>query len=308
MRISGKAASVLTVSVLLCGAAMATDFNKDREAILAMAGTFEVDFHFEETVSFLPDYEVKEPYDEDALETVIVIEDSGDKIVLQHLLSTGRGGIIKHWRQDWEYENTVLWEYQGKNKWTKKTLSPEEAKGTWTQRVYQVDDSPRYEARGEWEHIGDLSQWTSARTNRPLPRRDYTKRDDYDFLEVVNRQAITPDGWVHEQDNTKIAIVEEYLKPLCREFGLNQYKKVEDEKGDEARAWWEEHKPFWKEVRETWAAVFQSRDEIVIAKEIEGDSLMDAIRDLGRDDEANTQTAEARPKIEKAITGFIQGG
>src|SRR3546814_11932015 len=63
----------------------------------------------------------------------------------------------------------------------------------------------------------------------PLPRREYTKRDDYNVLIGINRHTITPNGWTHEQFNTKAL-----RKPdgsqveLPREFGFNDYQKVDD--------------------------------------------------------------------------------
>lgn len=177
---------------------------KDREAILAMAGTYVVNFHFQETVPFELGYQLKGPQDSAALEVIIVDEETGNKIVLQHLLQSESGRVTKHWRDDWEYENRVLWEYQGDSVWTKRELTPAEATGTWTQRVFQVDDSPRYESYGKWTHTGNLSQWQSFSTNRPLPRREHTTRSDYNILAGINRHALTQTGWVHEQDNYKL--------------------------------------------------------------------------------------------------------
>lgn len=246
-----------------------TKKDRDREAILAMAGTFVVDFHFEETVPFEQGYEPKEAYNEAALEEVIVEEDSENKIVLQHLLQTESGRIIKHWRQDWEFENKTLWEFQGDNRWTKRELSPQEAKGTWTQRVFQVDDSPRYESFGEWKHIGNLSEWRSHVTNRPLPRREHTKRDDYNILVGVNTHALTQTGWVHEQDNTKLDRSEKGDKVLVREFGLNRYDRTLESRCVEAREWWSEHGMFWADVRHKWDDVFASRKELVLRDAVE---------------------------------------
>src|SRR5690606_5653234 len=108
------------------------------------------------------------------------------------------------WRQIWTYEDTRVTEFRGLNRWKTRHLSPEEARGTWTQMVTNVDNSPRYEGWGKWEHANGVSSWTSAPTNRPLPRREYSKRKDYDVLIGVNRHVLTPAGWAHEQDNTKL--------------------------------------------------------------------------------------------------------
>ena len=107
-------------------------FEKDRRAILAMAGEFKVGFHFQETLSLRSDYEAKEkPYEEAAFETVKVVEDSGKKIVLQHILQAGPA-VVKHWAQIWTYEDTEILEFQGGPVWTAKKISEEEDKGKWS--------------------------------------------------------------------------------------------------------------------------------------------------------------------------------
>jgi hypothetical protein len=195
--------SIVLLSCLAFALPAAADekFDQDRKAILAMAGDFKVGFHFEETLSLREDYKPTEkPYEEEAFETVKVVEDSGKRIVLQHILQAGPA-VVKHWAQIWTYEDTELLEFQGSRVWTTRKLDPAEVKGKWTQRVTQVDDSPRYEGIAAWVHQEQSSEWT-AQANRPKPRRE-EKRDDYDLLVVTNRHTITPLGWFHEQDNTK---------------------------------------------------------------------------------------------------------
>ncbi|MEM8495668.1 MAG: DUF6607 family protein, partial [Planctomycetota bacterium] len=146
----------------------------DREAILAMTGEYKVKFQFQETVAIEPGYELKEPYASGATEFVEVVEDTGDYIALQHILvmhpqnedgtldQDAEPVVVKHWRQDWTYEDTTLIAFRGNNTWERVELDPAEVKGTWSQAVYQVDDSPRYESFGTWQHIGDRSAWQSA--------------------------------------------------------------------------------------------------------------------------------------------------
>ena len=81
--------------------------------------------------------------------------------------------------------------------------------------MFQVDDSPRYEALGEWEHYGSYSAWTSDRTARPLPRRETTVRSDYQILEGINRHTLTPTGWVQEEENLKL-VLDEQGQPATR--------------------------------------------------------------------------------------------
>ena len=97
--------------------------------------------------------------------------------------------IVKHWRQDWLFQNTDFYSYNGDNQWKYVTKSKDEVKGQWTQKVYQVDDSPRYEGSATWVHVDGKSYWENT-TDAPLPRREYTKRSDYNITVRGNRHEI----------------------------------------------------------------------------------------------------------------------
>jgi len=247
-----------------CSVAQA--FEQDRKAILAMAGEYHVTFQFRETVGLAPGYEIKEPYITDATEFVEVIEDSGDFISLQHVLvlepkeEGGEPRVIKHWRQDWTYQDTQMLVYRGQRRWEPVTRSAEEAKGTWTQAVFQVHDAPRYEASGTWDHTAGRSAWTAEPTYRPLPRREYTKRSDYDVLVAANRHTITPDGWVHEQDNRKL-VLDDQGQPervLAHETGVNVYQRTDAADFTPGRDYWKNTAAYWQDVRELWADVLST--------------------------------------------------
>lgn len=258
------------VMVCLCAALAFAGDNvvKDREAILAMAGSYVVDFHFKETVGFVPGYELKPQKDSAALEQIFVVEATDTKISLQHILQTSRG-IVKHWRQDWEFEPSYLWEFQVDQSWKKRALKKEEAKGKWVQRVFQVDDSPRYEALGAWNHVGNLSEWTSKPTRRPLPRREYTTRGDYNVMIAQNRHALTPTGWVHEQDNYKLHEDGSKSKVISREFGLNRYDHTDPKKLAEAKTWWRDHGKVWQDIRAVWDEQFARNEALNFAASVD---------------------------------------
>ena len=67
--------------------------------------------------------------------------------------------VIKHWRQDWIYQGVDILSYDKDERWKKKKLEKQNVKGKWVQKVYQVDDSPRYEGSGSWVHIDGKSYW-----------------------------------------------------------------------------------------------------------------------------------------------------
>ena len=131
-------------------------------------------------------YEKAKNYKSGALEWITVAEESPKKIELQHILivnpqGTGKDAIVKHWRQDWIYENTDLYTFDKNSHWKYKKLTPESVKGQWTQVVYQVDDAPRYSGTGSWVHVDGRTFWESN-ADAPLPRREYKSRKDYNVL------------------------------------------------------------------------------------------------------------------------------
>ncbi|MDE2366658.1 MAG: hypothetical protein KGM95_06970, partial [Betaproteobacteria bacterium] len=146
-------------------------FDCDRRAILAMSGEYEVQFKFDETVILMPGYERKSPKRSMGFEFVVLVEDTGRRISLQHILVMGNT-ITKHWRQDWVYESPTRWVYTGNQHFELRERDPAGISGTWTQFVYEVNDAPRYSGNGKWNHRYGVSTWTSDRTWRPLPRRE----------------------------------------------------------------------------------------------------------------------------------------
>lgn len=277
----------------------------DREAILAMAGSYEVRFSFEETAAYEAAYDEPEPHRSSGIEWVTVVADEPEFISLQHILVTPRG-VVKHWRQDWLYENRVLFEYHAGRTWKRRTLTDGEVEGTWTQRVFQVDDSPRYEAIGTWTHYPTLSTWESERTRRPLPRREFTKRDDYDVLLALNRHSITPNGWLHEQDNLKVVLDEngEVESVIARELGANTYSYVREELLEPAREYWRTHGKFWEIVRERWDEAFREHDVVSLHAEREDKRLYHVLFAL-HDEVEGARSSEIRSRVDEAITSFL---
>ncbi|KQC31140.1 DUF6607 family protein [Flagellimonas eckloniae] len=241
----------------------------DRQAIKDMCGCYEITFKYTETFAPEIDYEKKMDYTAGALELALPIVDEENKISIQHLLVVNDSMVIKHWRQDWEYENQKVFHYDKDNNWVFKTLPAEEVKGQWTQKVFQVDDSPRYSGSATWIHADGKHYWEN-KTDSPLPRREYTKRKDYNVMLRGNRQEITEYGWLHEQDNDKVvrADGEEDLL-LAQEKGMNTYTKVADEKCKLAKDWWASHNGFWANVRTAWDEVYNREGDLTLAKKVD---------------------------------------
>jgi hypothetical protein len=274
----------------------------DRTAILAMAGAYDVDFRFEETLALQPSYEVTKPYHEEAVEMVVVAEDSPRRIVLQHLLLIGKGAVLQHWRQIWTYEDTRLTEFQGRNTWRARELSPEGSKGAWTQMVTNVDNSPRYEGVGRWEHAGGVSSWTSGETWRPLPRREYTKRDDYDVVLAINRHTLTPNGWAHEQINTKLDLAAPADRLIARENGLNLYSRSDKDMGP-IKEWWEKNRDFSNALTAVWEEVAATHAHYAINDDIDTAKLRS---DLKRLAESQPSPEQRTDRIREVVLSFVK--
>ena len=250
---------------------------KDKLAILAMAGEHKANFEFTEIFGSKPNYNLDNPYKSWGTETIIVIENSENFISLQHILAMftkDKKGVIrgpfvqKHWRQDWTYEDKKILEFQGNNEWVIK--DHKNIRGSWSQAVYQVDDSPRYESYGTWVHEKGASRWISQITKRPLPRREHTIRNDYDLLQGINKISILPWGWVMEESNDKIKNPSSFVGA---EYGLARYQRVKNYDFNSAYDYWNSTKEYWDIVRYTWDDILFSEDKFCLRKEVKNSPL-----------------------------------
>ena len=291
------------LAILAIGAAYfaQAQSQQDVKAIKSMTGCYEVTFNFAETFSPNKDYEKAKNYRSGALEWITVAEESQKKIELQHLLivnpaGTDKNAIVKHWRQDWLYENTDLYVFDKGTKWKYKKLSPDNVKGQWTQVVYQVDDSPRYAGSGSWVHVDGRNYWESN-SDAPLPRREYTTRQDYNVLNRNNKQEVFDWGWIHNQDNKKVVRKDGADdQVIVEEKGLEYYKKVEDGKCKLAQNYWNEYAPVWSAVRQTWDERMAQKKDLETMPDVGDTYLYKKIWNL-----TPKQTKEAK----ELVKGFI---
>jgi len=270
----------LVFSSVLLIPAVAAPPDADRAAILAMQGEYNVRFSFNETVALAAGYTRAEPSRSGGNEVVILIKDSPGHIVLQHLLlHVPSGHVVKHWRQDWSYEAPRRWEFAADQTWRWRDLPEELIVGSWTQCVYEVSDAPRYCGTGRWQHGNGVSTWTSDVTLRPLPRRDYTKRNDYNVLMVTNRHTIVPAGWTHEQDNTKAVrnAAGEMTHLVAREAGFNDYRRIQDVDFSPVYSYWRATAGFWAKVRNRWDAHLNAAPGLHLSTVIDGMALIEPL-------------------------------
>lgn len=298
-----------------------TNFERDRRAILAMTGAYRVSFDFIETLGFSKNYSPSQPYQSWGTEYVYLVEDESDFISLQHILvmffspvltdDKPEPIVIKHWRQDWKYQDKKIHVYTGFKTWKTINFTNEKVKGKWSQSVFQVDDSPRYQATGKWKHTGNASSWLSSETWRPLPRREFSVRDDYNVLIGTNSHTITPYGWVLEEENLKaILTTPENLKKIdpivAKEIGVARYERIVGHDWSAGDSYWKKTGPFWKQVRNTWNNLLEDKPSIKFNLDKEGPPLFMTMFNLADESIYEEKTQNFRKeKIENAINSYL---
>lgn len=306
-------ALVLTASPALAdgpvrqdSAAAQAAFQADRADIIAMAGNFKVRFDMQESTVWKPGYTPLDRKISGGHESVRVIEDSPNRIVLQHLLVVEDGGkshVIKHWRQDWEYQPARVLVYNGTGKWVWEDVPAQMRAGRWSQTVYQVDDSPRYAGWGQWTTEAGIRRWRSNWTWRPLARRDAIRNPVYNRYLSINRHQPSPDGWIHWQDNTKMAASGDKIVPVVQEYVLNSYTRFDGYNVKAADAYWAATKDYWAAVRASWAKVAATKGGIAIPEEAQTGTVI-SVKLLAIADELQGGKIDTRKAIAEA-TGLI---
>lgn len=293
-----------------------TKIDRDRRAILAMAGNYRVSFDFLETFGFTPDYHPPKPYFSWGTEHVEVIEDNEHRISLQHALvmyfttedGTVEGpAVMKHLRQDWTYEPENILVYQGDSTW--KTTAAPSPSGRWSQSVWQVDDSPRYEVMGTWTHENNLHTWQSDKAPRPLPRREFSSRNDYDVLTGKHTITIGPTGWLHQQSNQKLHY-HATAEPTCvgLEIGVNRYEAISSPELAPAFAKsWNKTENFWREVRNQWRIFIETNPEFKLHSELDGKKLWQHLfEQADRYEGSNTPLVVNKEQIRSTLESYLE--
>jgi hypothetical protein len=308
-------AAALTMSALATGVADAQDIAnaetapdpaRDRKSILAMQGEYLVDFAFDETVLLQAGYERAPAMRSGGNETVIVVQDSPTKLVLQHILVDEKSGhVTKHWRQDWTYEAPNRFEFSADQTWTVQALPAGKTAGAWTQCVYEVSDAPRYCGTGKWTYANGVATWTGDLSWRPLPRREYTKRSDYNVVSAINRHTITPGGWTHEQFNTKVLRKPDGTQvELAREFGFNDYQKTNEVDFKPAYKYWDATSGYWARVRTRWDSFLSKPPGLRLKTKIDGMAMIMPLFTQAGELEKGKQVADAA--IDKVFAAWVE--
>jgi hypothetical protein len=293
-----------------------SQYEKDRRAILAMQGEFSVSFEFIESFLLDTKKDLDTPYFSQATEFVEVIEDRGDFISLQHILvmfivqdgQTMGPFVTKHWRQDWQWNATERFVFQGDKNW--EMTSNKAALGKWTWSVFQVDDSPRYTGVGEWAHTDSASFFETNTISRPLPRREFSVRSDYKLLMGKETLVVTKGNWYHEQKAFKHVgkLVNGKFngKLRSREVGQNTYKRIKNFDWSAGKKYWSQTKGYWSDVRAVWREIF-SKTSVTLKPKVRGTALH--FRHFAQADDPAVQSMSSKERmklIRKTINEYLK--
>jgi hypothetical protein len=132
-----------------------------------------------------------------------------------------------------------------------------------------VDESPRYGGLGVWQHEPLSSTWISADTWRPLPRREWSVRKDYNVLLGSNRHTITATGWVQEENNLKTVLAHGQKQAIAREYGVARYERIKDFDFTQADDYYTRTRSFWNEVAAAWSDWFKRDTTIQLRGQVD---------------------------------------
>lgn len=248
------------------------------EAIKAQAGCYKVDYKFEETQKMDPNYPISSaPYHEWGTEWIELDLATQDEVHLQHILITPHGPL-KHWRQEWQKNPTQLMSFKGDNTWKTEAIQ-KPAADLWVQKVFQVDDSPRYECASPWTAGKDGYSW-NCQAWSPLPRREFSQRSDYNVLDRGNFVVLNSKGWIHFQYSDKVVSDATGVKVIAKEKGANTYTKIADSECAAAQAYWKENKAIWHDIQAMWKHIYSHHPDLKFKSQVNGKTMWMSLFEL----------------------------
>ncbi len=207
-------------------------------------------------------------------------KDTDSLLSLQHVLITPNGAL-KHWRQQWEFQPESALYFKGNSTWKTEKFAANATAGKWIQRVFQVDDSPRYECVASFQKDQFGLDFWECSTFSPLPRREFSQRSDYNVLDRTNKHIISKDGWLHVQDNRKVVVdTAGKASTIATEIGLDTYKKVEDARCLDGQKHWAQNKKAWNAIQEMWMHMRDHHPNFSLTSKVSGKLLWEALFEL----------------------------
>ncbi|MFA6248671.1 MAG: DUF6607 family protein, partial [Mucilaginibacter sp.] len=164
---------------------------------------------------------------------------------------------------------------------------------------------PRYESIGTWVHVDGRHEWQS-KTDSPLPRREFTKRSDYNVLNRGNRIYLTANGWMYEQDNNKVVRGADGDKIIAQEKGYEEFTKVDEAKFAYAKKWWAGQQGYWADARAAWDNVFAKNASIKLSGKKDGKLLYEQLFALAEKSEKEKWSSDKnKEETMKVINNYV---
>lgn len=262
------AATFACAAATIAGAQV-SQLDAGKKAIHARTGCYLVDYSFVETDALKPGYtRDNRVYDvnknKSVKEWIIAADISPSRIKLQHILQgvdlKGEhmpGGILRHTGEDWEFNVSGEFDYQGPNEkgedtWKAKSLSA--TPNLWLRRVTNLDDGLRYQCAAAWSTDTEYATW-SCDGMAPIPGREYRdmKRKDYQDLDRSSKLVVYDSNWLEREANTKIIDSNGVKTPLVKELGKTWYVRLPDNECKDAQEFVTPRRLiFWDITREAW--------------------------------------------------------
>ncbi len=235
------------------------------DAIQSMGGCYVVDYSYAETESLKSGYTRDgRVYDVNADKTIkewiYVDQISPTRLRVQHVMfgvdlagNVMEGSQLKHTGEDWEFQAPFLYDFTQPNTWDVRQGTPA---GTWTRRVTNLDDGPRYQCAAPWSTDKVNPEWSCSGYS-PIPGRETRDmgRRDYDALDRMTRVISYGDSFIERQANTKVIHRGGVRENLAKEVGKNWYVRLPDSDCKPALDFIAPRRAFWDLVRETWDEV-----------------------------------------------------
>jgi hypothetical protein len=169
-----------------------------------------------------------------------------------------------------------------------------------------VDDSPRYETHGKWDHSGGLSVFSGSPSWRPLPRREFSVRKDYNVLGGLHEITVTPNGWLHTQSNRKYLVKDgEIKKTVATEIGANRYERITSPSLAAADTYWQATSAYWAAVRGKWQAVYADNESFSLKLKVDDKQMYEHLFEAAAKLEDEKTDEKTRNEIIEKVPAII---
>ena len=156
--------------------------------------------------------------------------------------------VVKHWRQDWRFEDTVTHDYQGHGVYERHNHREQDIRGCGPKRYTRLTIRL------------DMKQWESGITEqaclngrapkkKTTSRREFAVRSDYQALLGRHRITVTHNGWIQGRRLLKLALKTnneqaETGAMLAKEAGISRYERITGYDFNAGDLYWEKTESF----------------------------------------------------------------